>query len=234
MRGFLGFAFLLLAALAVAALLIVPMVARPIVVDAVRAALPFRDQPVDVEVQLNPVALMLGTIDRVHVTGKALEAEGAVIGDLDITVMDVSTSSHRFRAVEGLLRDVQLPYVAGTPIAITSIELDGKYGNVAATARLDVRASLALIGNAFGDAGIPLESLELVDGGVAFSVLGQRVEVPLEVDEGALVLADVAGGGPMTIVEPGPDDPWHLTAVRATVGGFEIDVALQPEDVLGG
>jgi hypothetical protein len=69
---------------------------------------------------------------------------------------------------------------------------------------------------------------------VAFSVLGQRFEVPLEVDVGALVLPDVAGGGPMTIVEPGPDDPWRLTAVRATVGGFEIDVALQPEGVLGG
>src|SRR5215213_4060880 len=234
MRGFVGFAFVLLVALALAALLIVPIVVRPIVADAVRAALPFEDQPLDVEVDLNPVSLLSGTIDTIHVSGKALEAEGAVIGELDMTVTNVSTNDHRFRTVSGLLRNVELPFVGASPIVVTSIELDGPYGDVDATALLDVRASLALIGNSFGDAGIPVESLELIEGGVAFTVLGHRVEVPLAVDAGALVLPDVAGGGPITILEPGPDDPWRLTAVRAMAGGFEIDFSLQPEGVLGG
>ncbi|HET9852342.1 MAG TPA: hypothetical protein VFP56_07535 [Candidatus Limnocylindrales bacterium] len=231
MRGFLGFVFVLLAALVVAALVIVPIVARPIVADTVREALPFRDQPVNVEVELNPVGLLAGTIDRIHVSGTGLRAEGAVIGELDMTVTNVSTTDHRFRTASGRLRNVELPFVQSSTLTITSIELDGPYGDVAAVALLDVRASLAVIGNAFADAGIAVDGLELVDGGIAFSILDQRVEVAVAVDAGALVIPDVLGG-PLVIVEPGPDDPWRLTAVRATTSGFEIDVALEPEGML--
>jgi hypothetical protein len=233
MRGFLGFVFVLLAALGVAALVIVPIVVRPIVADSVREALPFRDQPLDVEVDLNPIGLLVGTIDRIHVTGKDLQAEGARIGELDMTVTDVSTTDHRFRSASGRLRNVQLPFVQSSTLTITSIELDGPYGDVGAVAVLDVRASLAVIGNAFADAGIAVEGLELIEGGIAFQILDQRAEVPLAVDEGALIAPEVLGG-PLVVVEPGPDDPWRLTAVRVTTSGFEIDVALEPEDVLGG
>lgn len=234
MRGFLGFVLLLLAALVLAALVIVPVVARPIVADAVRAALPFGDQPVDVEIDLDPVGLLLGTIERIHVTGRGLEAEGARIGELDMTVTDVSTTSRTFRTASGRLQNVELPFVQSSTLVINSIELDGPYGDVDAVALLDVRASLALVGNAFGDAGVAVEQLELIDGGVAFTILGQRAEAPLGVDAGALVLPDVGGGGPLVIVEPGPDDPWRITGVSVTPAGFAIDVALQPEDVLGG
>jgi hypothetical protein len=233
MRGFVGFVFVLLAALVVAALVIVPIVVRPIVADTVREALPFRDQPLDVEVDLNPVGLLVGTIDRIHVTGKDLRAEGAIIGEIDMTVTDVSTTDHRFRTASGRLRDVELPFVQSSTLTIDSIELDGPFGDVAAVAMLDIRGSLAIIGNAFADAGLAIEGLELIDGGVAFSVLDQRVELPLAVDEGALVLPDVLGG-PLVVVEPGPDDPWRLTGVRVTPSGFEIDVQLEPEGVLGG
>ena len=232
MRGFLGFVVLLLAALAVAALVIVPIVARPMVADAVRVALPFEDQPVDVEVDLNPVGLLLGSIDRIHVTGSGLEAEGARIGEMDMTVTDVSTTTRRFRTASGHLRGVELPFLQSQTIVITAIDLDGPYGDVDAVANLDVRASLALVGNAFADAGVAVEEVELIDGGVALTLFGQRVEVPIGVDQGALVLPDVAGSGQVVIAEPGPDDPWRLTGVRVTRSGFAIDVALEPEDVL--
>jgi hypothetical protein len=233
MRGFLGFVFVLLAVLAIAALLIVPIVVRPIVATAVRETLPFRDQPYEVEVEVNPVSLLLGTIDRIHVTGKALRAEGAVIGNLDMTVTGVSTLDHSFRTVSGRLDVVELPFVQSSALVITSVELDGPYGDVDAVAQLDVRASLALVGNAFAEAGVPVDGLELIDGGVAFDFLGQHVQVPLGVDAGALVLQDVAGGGPLVVVEPGPDDPWRLTDVQATPSGFSIEVALEPEGVVG-
>ncbi len=233
MRGFLGFVVLLLAALVIAALVIVPTVVRPIVADAVREALPFGDQPLDIEVDLDPIDLLAGTVDRIHVTGRGLEAEGAIIGELDMTVTDVSTTAHTFRTVTGRLANVELPFVQASTLVITSIELDGPYGDVDAVAILDVPASLALVGNAFADAGVPVEEIELIEGGVAFIVLGQRIEVPVAVDEGALELPDV-GGAPLVIVEPGPDDPWRLTAVRVTSSGFSIDVALEPEGVLGG
>lgn len=233
MRGFLGFVFVLVAALVVAALVIVPVAARPIVEDAVRAVLPFGDQPVDVEIDVNPVGLLLGTIDRIRVTGVELEAEGAIIGQLDMTVTDVSTASRTFRTLTGRLANVELPFVQSSTLVVTSIELGGPFGDVDAEARLDVRASLALIGNAFADAGMAVEQLELIEGGVAFAILGQRIEVPLAVDAGALVLPDVGGAGQLVIVEPGPDDPWRLTGVAVTPSGFTIDVALEPEGVLG-
>lgn len=233
MRGFFGFVLVLLATLAVAALVIVPIAVRPIVEDAVRAALPFEDQPLAITVDVNPVSLLSGTIDRIHVTGTALEAEGAIIGELDMTVTDVSTTTHRFRTASGRLANVELPFVQSSTLVITSIDLDGPYGDVDAVARLDVRASLALIGNAFADAGVPIEELELVEGGAAFVILGQRVAVQLAIDQGALVMPDVGGGGPLVVLEPGPDDPWRLTAVRMTPSGLEIDVALEPEGVLG-
>ena len=232
MRGFFGFVLVLLATLAVAALVIVPIVVRPIVEDAVRTALPFQDQAQEIEVDVSPVRLLTGTIDRIHVTGSGLEAEGAIIGELDMTVTDVSTTTHRFRTASGRLANVELPFVQSSTLVITSIELDGPFGNVDALARLDVRASLALIGNAFADAGIPVEQVELIEGGAAFTFLGQRVEVQLAIDQGALVLPDVGGGGPLVVVEPGPDDPWRLTGVRVTPAGFEIDVALEPEGLL--
>jgi hypothetical protein len=232
MRGFFGFVLVLLATLAVAALVIVPITVRPIVEDAVRAALPFEDQPLAITVDVNPVSLLTGTIDRIHVTGTGLEAEGAIIGELDMTVTGVSATTHRFRTASGRLTNVELPFVQSTTLVITSIELDGPYGNVDAVARLDVRASLALIGNAFADAGVPVEEVELVEGGAAFTFLGQRVEVQLAIDQGALVMPDVGGGGPLVVLEPGPDDPWRLTGVRVTPSGLEIDVALEPEGVL--
>lgn len=234
MRGFLGFAFLLVVALVLAALVVVPAVARPIVVDAVREVSPFGDQPIDVEVDVSPVALLLGTVDRIRVTGTGLETEGVLIGSLDLSIHDVSTSNRTFRALDGRLSAVALPFVTSSVLVIDSISLSGTSGDVDAVARLDLRASLSLVGNAFADAGVPVDGLELVAGGVAFNVLGQRVTVPLGVDAGALVIPDVAGGGPLVVVEPGPDDPWRITGVEVTPSGLEIHAALEPDGVVEG
>ena len=230
MRGFLGIVVLLLVALVAAALVAVPTIVRPIVVDAVRAASPFGDQPIDVEVEIDPVALMLGSIDRIHVTGANLEAEGASIAGLDLTLTHVLTGDHTFRSMSGRLTGVSLPFVQSSTLVIDTIELSGRSGDVSAVVRLDLRAALALIGNAFADAGIAVESLELAEGGVAFVLFNQRVVVPVSVDTGALVIPDVAGGL-LVIVEPGPDDPWRITGVAVTPSGMEVQVSLEPEPV---
>ena len=232
MRGFLGFVVLLLVALAVAAIVVVPAIVRPMVVDAVRTASPFGDQPIEVEVEINPVTLMLGSIDRIRVTGANLQAEGVDIAVVDLTLTDVLTGSRTFAGLSGRLTGVSLPFVQSSTLVIETIELSGPSGDVTATSRLDLRASLALIGNAFADAGIAVESLELVDGGVAFGLFNQRVVVPVGVDTGALLIPDVAGGQ-LVIVEPGPDDPWRITGVAVTPSGMEILVLLEPEEVVG-
>lgn len=231
MRGFLGSVLLLLAVLALAALVALPMVVRPMVVDTVRAASPFGEGPIEVQVDINPIALLLGSIDRIHITGADLQAEGAEVAGLDLTLTDVSTSGHTFRALEGRLTGVSVPFVEGSALAIETVELSGASSDVSAVARLDLRATLALVGNAFADAGIAVESLELVDGGVAFVLFSERVVVPLGVDAGAMVIPDVAGGQ-LVIVEPGPDDRWRITGVALTPSGMNVDVALDADGVL--
>ena len=233
MRGFLAFTVLLLAALAVAAYVAVPMIVRPMVVDAVREASPFVDQEIDVEVDIDPLNLMLGTVDRIRITGAGLQAEGADIAGLDVTLTDVVTGDRSFRTISGRLTGVALPFAQGTTLVIGAIELSGRTGDVDALARLDARATLALVGNAFADAGLAVDSLELVDGGVAFVLFNERVVVPVGADGGAMVIPDVAGGQ-LVVVEPGPDDPWRIAGVAVTPTGMEVHVSLDSGEALGG
>ena len=146
MRGFLGLVLLLVVALLVAALVVVPMMVRPIVVDAVRDATPFGDAPLEVEVDANPVTLLLGSIDRIRITGVDLQAEGADIAGLDVTITGVSTSTHEFRGLSGRLQGVSLPFVTASALVIDSVELTGSSGDVEAIARLDLRAALGQAG----------------------------------------------------------------------------------------
>ena len=226
MRGFLAFVLVLVVALVAAALVILPMVVRPIVANEVRAALPFKEQPLDVDVEADPINLLLGTIDTIHVTGSALQTEGATIGTLDLTFRGVSTAARSFGSVHGALQNVDLPYVQDTELVLSQITVDGTRDDVHAVVDLDLRSSLRLIGNAFADAGIAVDGLELVDGGVRMSLFGQPAVVGLGVDAGSLVLLDVAGGGPMSIVQPAPDDPWRITGVGVTPAGMTIQASL--------
>jgi hypothetical protein len=235
MRRFVGFVIVLFAVLVAAAAFIVPAIVRPIVADQVRAALPVTDQPVDVQVDMNPLSLLLGSIDSIHVTGGPLETATATVGQLDLTFRDVSATTHAFASVSGTLRKVTLPFVQNTELVVDTITVDGTSTDVRAVADLDIRASLGLIGNAFADAGIPVDSVELANGGISTTLFGQPVRIAVGVDAGSLVLVDVAGGGPMTIVEASPDDPWRITGVTVTPSGMTIQASidtagfLQPE-----
>lgn len=226
MRRFLAFAIVLFAALIAAAALLVPTIVRPIVADQVRAALPFEGQPVDVQVELDPVGLLLGSIDSIHVTGSSLETADATIGALDLTFGGVSTTTHAFTSVSGTLRNVTLPFAQNTELVLDTITVDGSSSDMRAVADLDIRASLSLIGNAFADAGIPVDDVELANGGISTTIFGQAVQIAIGVDSGSLVLLDVAGGGPMSIVAAAPDDPWRITGVTVTPSGMTIQAAI--------
>jgi hypothetical protein len=231
-RNILGFVLLVAAVLIVAAIAVVPIVAAPMVVDAVRAASPFGDQEIDVEADVSAIGLLQGRIDRIHVTGEDLDADGPRIGRLNVTVRGVSTDDRTFTDIDGNLSAVDVPTFDGTTILIDAIDLSGLSGAVDAVATLDSTAGMALVGSAFAEAGVAVDSIELIDGGVALGLFGQRAEIPLGVDDGALVLPDVLGGGPLVILEPGPDDPWRLSGVTITPAGLVIDAVIDADGVL--
>ena len=50
--------------------------------------------------------------------------------------------------------------------------------------------------------------------------------VPLAVQDGALVVPDLLGGGPLELLAPLPDDAWHLTGASITTDGMDIDATV--------
>src|SRR5438093_13286296 len=95
MRTFLGWATLV-AILGAIAFIAAPLVARPLVVAAVRAASPFGTAPLDVEVGVGTLALLRGTIDDIRVTGSNLASGRITVGRLDIDAHDVGIGDRAF------------------------------------------------------------------------------------------------------------------------------------------
>jgi len=52
------------------------------------------------------------------------------------------------------------------------------------------------------------------------------VELGLAVADGALIIPDVLGAGPMELVVPQPDDPWRLREARVGPAGMELEAVV--------
>jgi hypothetical protein len=237
-RGFLGFTVLALVGLGALVFYVAPALVRPMVVNAVRAALPFGDQPLQIDATVTGDGLVGGTIDEIRVRGSNLAVKGAnrgvSIGKLDLTVRKVSIGDHAFTAVSGGLDDVTLPMSNGDPITISRVELTGASTAVTGAAQFGPNEAIAFITRSFADAGVQVDGVQLQDGNVALMVFGQRVEFTIGVQDGALVVPDALGAGPITLLEPGPDDQWRLSGASVTPGGIEIDVVVDAATLLAG
>lgn len=222
----------LLAAIVLAALIVagvaiaVPLIARPIIVAAVQDASPFGDQPLDVEVDCNVFGLLFGTVDRIHMAGTELRRGDATIGAFDVTMVDVATSGAAFRHVAGTVAAIDIPLDDGTALTVDQVSLDGPSADTTAIATLDHAAAIQLIESALADGGVDAGDVELGSGTVAFQVFGTRAEVPIGVENGAIVLVNPFGTGSYAVVTPAAGDPWRFTGVSVTPGGMTIDASV--------
>jgi hypothetical protein len=232
-RSLIGFLALVVALVAILAFVAVPIVVRPVVADAGRASSPFADEDLAVDVDATAFGLLVGGIDRIHVSGANLDADGPTIGSLDLEVKQVSARDHSFRAIAGSLTNVEVESFDGSPVIIERIDLSGPSERVEAVAHLDERASVALVGSAFADAGLAVDGIELTDGAVAITLFGQRADLPLAVDDGALVLPNVLGTGELVLLQPEPDDPWRLSGVTVAATGMTVVATFDANGVLG-
>jgi len=237
-RGFLGFTMLALVGLGALVFFVLPAVVAPMVVTAVRDALPFGDQPLVIDATVTGPGLLSGSIDQIHVTGSKLALSGAnsgvTIGKLDVTVQQVSIADHSFTAVSGGLDDVTFPMSNGLPATIARVDLTGSSDAVTAEAQFGPKEAIAFITRSFADVGVQVDGVELEDGDVAVMVFGQRVELGIGVQDGALVVPDALGAGPITLLAPGPDDQWRLTGASVTPGGLEVDALTNVAALLKG
>jgi hypothetical protein len=237
-RGFLGFTTLALVGLGALVLFVLPALIQPMVVNAVRNALPFGDQALHIDATVTGPGLLVGKVDAIHVRGSNLAVTspnaGVTIGRLDVTVRNVSIGGHSFTDVSGGLDDVAFPMSNGGPITIARVDLTGASTAVTGEAQLGPTEAIAFITRSLADAGILVDGVQLQDGNVALMVFGQRVEFAIGVQDGALEIPDALGAGPIVLIQPGPDDQWRLTGASVTPGTLEIDAVVSAAALLAG
>src|SRR4051794_35726705 len=222
MRSFLGWG-VLVAVLGAAAFFLAPLIARPLVADAVRAASPFGPDALDVDVDADTLGLLGGSIRSVHVTGANLTADRLDVGRLDVTVSDVGFLDRSFASVTGTLDSVAMRRADGTEIQAAEVRLSGASDAVDATANVHRAAALDLVARALEGAGLPAENLQLIDGGARMSVLGQRSDLVLGAVDGAVTIAgSTAGGRSIVVFGPEPGDPWRITNVSVSPEGLDV------------
>ena len=226
-------AAILLAVVIVAGVaIVVPLVARPMIATAVQAASPFGDQVLEVEVDSNVFGLLTGTVDRIRVRGADLRRGDVTVAKLDVTLTDVATSGRAFRTVDGTLALIDVPIDGADPITIDDVKLDRSSTDMSAVATLGHEAAIRLVQSAFVDAGMEVTDIQLGTGSITLDVFGARVEVPIGVEGGAIVLVDPFGTGAFEVVTPGEGDAWQFTGVAVTPGGMTIDARVDVERLL--
>jgi hypothetical protein len=233
-RSFLGWV-VLVAVFAAIAYLLAPVIARPLVADAVRAASPFGSEPLDVDVDADTLGLLRGTITSIHVTGTSLTETRLDVARLDVTVRDVGVLDRTFASLDGTLESVVLRRDDGAEMKAREVRLSGASDAVLATARAGREATLDLVGRALRGAGLPADGLELIDGGVRMSLLGQQTDVALGASDGALTIAgSIGGGGSIVVFGPEAGDPWRITGVSVSADGLEVHAVIDLGAVLRG
>lgn len=232
MRSLFGFLFFVTVLIGLAVVVVVPAIVAPMVASAVRAASPFGAQPLDVQVKVDALGLIRGFVGEIRISGTDLQGEGATIGSLAITVTGVGIGDHAFASIEGTLRSVEVSLGGGDTLEVDQIALSGGSPSVAAAATFDRDGGIAFIERAIDAQGVAVTGVELIDGGVAFVIFEQRVEVALGVEDGVLVVPDLLGAGSLELLAPEPGDPWRLTGVSITPGGLQLDALVDAAELL--
>ena len=231
MRSLIGF-LALGTTLLVAAAIAVPAFVRPMVVSAVQAASPFTGEQLDVRADLNALDLLRGVVGRIQVTGRDLERPGMTIATLDVTASEVGIGDHAFASAAGSLDGVTIHLNDGSDLALQSIGVSGPSTDITAVARLDAAQATTFIKHAFDEQGVSVGDIRLAEGGVSFVIFEQRVTVPLQVENGALVVPDLLGNGPLELLAPQDGDPWRLTSMSISAAGMELDATVDGDRLL--
>ena len=223
MRNLLGFLAFVAVLIALVAGLVVPALVAPMVASAVRAALPFGSQPVDVQVSVDAIGFIRGFVGEIRISGKDLRDEDhdIPIGSVDVTFDGVGIGDHAFAAATGSLDAVTLPLGDATLI-VRRVVLAGPSTALTATAHLDRQAAIAFIQHAFDEQGVDIGDVDLATGGISFVAFEQQVQVPLAVADGALVVPDMLGAGTLELLAPAEGDAWRLTGATITTGGMDL------------
>jgi hypothetical protein len=230
-RTFVGW-LLLVAILGTIAFVAAPVVARPLIAQSVRAALPFAADPLEVDASVDTLHLLTGSIDTIHVAGSGLETTSASIGSLDVTARDVSIGNRGFASMTGTLETVVLHRPSGVDLPIDRITLSGASSAVEADALLGKASVIDLVKTALAGSGLPVGAVELTAGGLRLTVLGQPTAIAVGVTDGAVTLAGSVAGGSIVLFRPEAGDGWRITGVSTSPSGMDVHAVLDLDRLL--
>lgn len=209
--------FVLLVGLAV--FVVLPAVASPLLTQAVR----------DVGVQADDLKVTVDTFDPALFAGRAatLRVEGsnvtlgrATVGRMDLTFGNVSIFDRSFETVSGQLQEVVV-VASGIRAEVMRVEVNGPAGAARATGHFDAQQSAAMVALAAERAGLTLDQVWLVDGGLYVRIAGIEVGAAIAVEGGALTLRPEQGV-PIVLLQPAASDPWRLTEAYVSAAGVTV------------
>lgn len=199
---------------------VVPALISPMLTQQVRD-LGVKADDLKVSVDTFDPALLSGRAGRVRVEGTNVRIGRATVGELDVTLGDVSFFDRSFRSVDGQLDDVAVA-AGGVSASADEVDVRGPAGNATATGQFNSQQSEEMIKAAARRLGVPLSDARLVDGGLRLTVGGGiEVGARISVEGGALVLRpDI--GPPILLLQPATSDPWRLEEAYVSPSGITV------------
>lgn len=202
---------------------VLPAVASPLLTQMLRER-GLRGDDLNVSVAYFDPALLTGRADEITVRGRNVELPPALVGDLELRFGDVSLSERTFESIRGTLHDVRLA-AGGLTVNVSAVEVDGPADAATASGEFDAVATQQLVEHAARRAGLPIDSVNLVDGGLRLRLGSLETTAGIAVAGGALIL-EPGVGQPVVLLQPAPSDPWRLTEAFVSPRGVTVIGAL--------
>jgi hypothetical protein len=198
---------------------VVPAVASPLLTQMVRD-MGLRADDLRVSIGSFDPALLGGRTSELRIEGTNVLIPPATVEQLDLTFGDVSFIERDFATVRGQLNGVLLT-AGGTALRVNSVQVDGPAHEARATGHFTAEESELLVRSAAERAGIQLDGVRFVSGGLRVNVGGLEAGARVNVQGGALVL-DAGFGPPVVLLQPAPADPWRLNEAYVTSTGIAV------------
>jgi hypothetical protein len=229
MRGCLGFLVFAAALIALLAVAFVQVLLPAVATAAIQGSPLVRGQPVAVTVETSVTGVLLhGEIDSVRITATNLSEPPATVGDLEVTLSDVSIADRTFASADGSLVGVVVDPTQGAPIELPTVWLGGSSSALTATVALDAQQTLALLQARLKAAGAPSDArVALSSGGIDLSVLGHSVPARIETTAEAVQLVSEQAALRVTLLEAPAGGPWQIGDLQVTPGGMQLTLDLE-------
>jgi hypothetical protein len=222
--GFIRFALFTTILVGLLAFFVVPLVAATLLGSIARDAGLHGDN-VSVTVNLFGPGLLSGRAESVHLEGTNVNVPHGVVGDMDMTLSDVSIADHSFSTVSGTLLNLRLSGPGGTSVNVRSVDVQGPSNRARANGTIGAADARALVQAVATNAGVPVDSVQLKDGTITLIKGNLHTEAALRVSGTALVL-DRGGVQSTVLLSPATSEDWQLQSVSVTPAGIQVGMTV--------